>query len=113
MTLFRDQGLTFIHTAGVLHLDLKPANIFVTASGGLKIGDFGMASFWPRSDAKTDLEKEGDRVYMAQEILQGTYGKAADVFRLVHPKISDNTLLTLIPQLRYDHARGCRQYLAP
>jgi mitosis inhibitor protein kinase SWE1 len=79
------QGLLFIHEAGVIHLDLKPANIFVTGEGRFKIGDFGMASIWPRGghvDVGT-FEREGDKLYLAPEVLQGKYGKAADVFRQV------------------------------
>lgn len=29
------------------------------------------------------FEREGDKVYLAREVLQGTYGKAADIFRWV------------------------------
>lgn len=84
------QGLAFTHGHGVIHLDLKPANVFVTASGRFKIGDFGMATVWPRprtadvaGDERTSFEREGDKVYMAAELLQGVYGPAADVFRYV------------------------------
>lgn len=50
-----------------------------------------MASLWPRPNYKVigsyedegAFEREGDKVYLAPEILQGKYGKAADVFRLV------------------------------
>ncbi|KAJ7780513.1 hypothetical protein DFH07DRAFT_432404 [Mycena maculata] len=81
-------GLKFIHDAGVIHLDLKPSNIFVTAEGRFKIGDFGMASVWPRKTSSSHqletesvgFEREGDKVYLAPEVLQGRYGKAADVF---------------------------------
>ncbi|KAG7098718.1 hypothetical protein E1B28_000631 [Marasmius oreades] len=78
-------GLRFIHDSGVIHLDLKPANIFVTGEGRFKIGDFGMASLWPRPRTASTLflgafEREGDKLYLAPEVLQGTYGKAADVF---------------------------------
>ncbi|KAJ7268841.1 kinase-like domain-containing protein, partial [Mycena haematopus] len=85
------RGLQFIHDMGVIHLDLKPSNIFVMGSGRFKIGDFGMASIWPRTRTTTasdqlevesvvGFEREGDKVYLAPEVLQGRYGKAADVF---------------------------------
>ncbi|KAF8638035.1 hypothetical protein AX16_010667 [Volvariella volvacea WC 439] len=77
-------GLRFIHDSGVIHLDLKPSNIFVTGEGRFKIGDFGMASLWPRpkkpDQTERGFEREGDKVYLAPEVLQGRYGKAADVF---------------------------------
>ncbi|KAF9049878.1 hypothetical protein BJ165DRAFT_1454518 [Panaeolus papilionaceus] len=105
------RGLKFIHDSGVIHLDLKPSNVFVTQDGRFKIGDFGMASLWPRDalvspTGQTDtadedacsrneestapspppaqrssgFEREGDKLYLAPEVLQGRYGKAADVF---------------------------------
>ncbi|KAJ7647180.1 hypothetical protein FB45DRAFT_892646 [Roridomyces roridus] len=79
-------GLQFIHDSGVIHLDLKPSNIFVTGEGRFKIGDFGMASVWPPTPPRqpetesVGFEREGDKVYLAPEVLQGRYGKAADVF---------------------------------
>ncbi|KAI0344770.1 hypothetical protein BDW22DRAFT_1427444 [Trametopsis cervina] len=83
-------GMRFIHDADVIHLDLKPANIFITSEGRFKIGDFGMASIWPRpslTDAtnaggKASFEREGDKLYLAPEVLQGRYSKAADIFSL-------------------------------
>lgn len=91
-------GLQFIHEAGVIHLDLKPENIFVTGEGRFKIGDFGMASLWPRPhykgvgsfDGSGGFEREGDKVYLAPEILQGKYGKEADIFRCVHFAVCGN-----------------------
>lgn len=106
------EGLSFIHAHQVLHLDLKPANVFITQTGSLKIGDFGLATRWPLANlfdivqgagvdvetfasnatnrprarsvgmaTTTDLEREGDREYIAPEVLRGVYGKPADVFR--------------------------------
>lgn len=89
-------GLAFIHSNGVIHLDLKPANVFITAEGQFKIGDFGMATMWPRPRPKASrdslfgkevmreagFDREGDKVYLAAEVLQGRYGPEADVFSL-------------------------------
>ncbi|KAG6885681.1 hypothetical protein C0993_011166 [Termitomyces sp. T159_Od127] len=79
-------GLRFVHDAGVIHLDLKPSNIFVTGEGRLKIGDFGMATFFPRLETvagSKGFEREGDKRYLAPEILQEDYySKAADIFSL-------------------------------
>ncbi|KAG8890221.1 hypothetical protein FRB98_000549 [Tulasnella sp. 332] len=78
-------GLHHIHASGVLHLDMKPANIFVTNEGRLRIGDFGMATRWPRENSSvatlgSGFEREGDREYLAAEILVGKYGPEADIF---------------------------------
>lgn len=71
-------GLCFIHEQGFLHLDLKPANFFITFEGVLKIGDFGLSVHEP---APPQLEREGDIKYIAPEVIQGSqYGKPADVF---------------------------------
>ncbi|EFN58091.1 hypothetical protein CHLNCDRAFT_15082, partial [Chlorella variabilis] len=36
------RGLRFLHSHGVLHLDVKPENIYL-AAGTWRIGDFGLA----------------------------------------------------------------------
>ncbi|KAF2076168.1 hypothetical protein CYY_002521 [Polysphondylium violaceum] len=36
-------GIKHIHSHNMLHLDIKPENLFISTSGILKIGDFGMA----------------------------------------------------------------------
>ncbi|EME80776.1 uncharacterized protein MYCFIDRAFT_114448 [Pseudocercospora fijiensis CIRAD86] len=73
------QGVKAIHDAHFIHLDLKPANVFIDWEGLLKIGDFGMASSWP---APAGLDGEGDREYIGPEVLSGRFDRPADIFAL-------------------------------
>lgn len=53
-------GLSFLHAAGVLHLDVKPGNVFVDGAGGLKLGDFGLAVLrhqWVSCDGSVDYPR--------------------------------------------------------
>lgn len=35
-------------------------------------------------DREIGFEREGDKMYLAAEVLQGKYGKETDIFRYVH-----------------------------
>ncbi|XXH03907.1 OPT super [Hypoxylon texense] len=73
------KGIRHIHSAGFIHLDLKPANIFIDQQGTLKIGDFGLSTPLPLEKGP-DLE--GDREYLAPEALRSEIGQPADIFAL-------------------------------
>lgn len=78
-------GLKYIHSADVLHRDLKPGNLLVNADCQLKICDFGLARGYSENPVENNqflTEYVATRWYRAPEIMlsyQG-YTKAIDVW---------------------------------
>ncbi|XP_039058040.1 mitogen-activated protein kinase homolog MMK2-like isoform X2 [Hibiscus syriacus] len=74
------RGLKYVHSANVLHRDLKPGNLLLNANCDLKIGDFGLA----RTTSETDFMTEYvvTRWYRAPELLLNCseYTAAIDIW---------------------------------
>lgn len=77
-------GLAFMHKNGVVHRDIKPSNIMVSASGTVKVTDFGIARL---VNEETGLTRFGGGIgtlhYMAPELIKsGEVSFSIDIYSL-------------------------------
>jgi predicted Ser/Thr protein kinase len=64
-------ALEHAHRAGVVHRDMKPANVMVTDGGGVKIMDFGIARVRGADQTTIDSYMMGTPAYMPPEQVLG------------------------------------------
>ncbi|KAK8200703.1 cAMP-dependent protein kinase catalytic subunit [Zalaria obscura] len=76
------KAVEFMHSKGIYHRDIKPENLFLTHSGSLKLGDFGLATM----DSWSYEYACGSDRYMAPEQFDSNgYGyspAAADIWAI-------------------------------
>jgi CRP-like cAMP-binding protein len=76
-------ALSYAHSKGVVHRDVKPSNIILTSSGDVKLMDFGLAKPVESADAASSNLISGTPRFMAPEQLQGDRANTcADLFSL-------------------------------
>jgi O-acetyl-ADP-ribose deacetylase (regulator of RNase III) len=75
------RGLHCIHQAGVVHRDVKPANLFLRGNGDTTVGDFGVALDISREPSAPVIA--GTPMHMAPEQWSGeSVDRCADIYSL-------------------------------
>jgi len=64
------RALSYVHSRRLIHFDLKPANVLVTATGKVKVVDFGVALV---RASNCPVPMRGTPLYMAPELVRGDW----------------------------------------
>ncbi|VDP16092.1 unnamed protein product [Soboliphyme baturini] len=76
------RGLKYLHSANLLHRDIKPGNLLVNSNCLLKICDFGLARVWDPTEQGAMTHEVVTQYYRAPELLMGArrYTAAVDTW---------------------------------
>ncbi len=89
------EALSFMHSKGVIHRDLKPGNIMITGDGRVKVTDFGIAKATKEKGHTRSGVRLGTLWYMSPEQVKGKpvdarsdlYAMGITLFQMVTGKL--------------------------
>ncbi|KAJ4879242.1 Serine/threonine-protein kinase PEPKR2 [Raphanus sativus] len=78
--VFKDLMLviSYCHEMGVVHRDVKPENILLTAAGKIQLADFGLAMRLAKGQTLCGLA--GSPAYVAPEVISENYSEKVDIW---------------------------------
>jgi serine/threonine protein kinase len=103
-------ALDHVHACGIVHRDVKPENLWITAGGDIKLGDFGLSLAGGECQPGAGESIEGTAAYIAPEQALGApadersdlYSLGAMLYELLcaqPPFVADDPEATLVAHL--------------
>ncbi len=114
------RALRHAHDRGVIHRDIKPGNLLMTADGTVKLSDFGIARLFGYSKLTSAGSVLGTAEYMAPEQAEGRpVDQRADLYSLgsllyallaQRPVFRGKSLPEMLHQQRFEQPEPIRKY---